>query len=291
MSTLRKTLFTLLISYTATISNLSAQEATQPAYQSEKLQKVWETPEGLNVPESSCYNPADKTIYVSNVVGNPDKKDGVGFISKISDKGKFVEKEWVKGLNAPKGIGIANGKLYVTDINEVVEISLKTAQITKRYKTSRAHSFNDITTDKQGHVYVSEMQQHLVFMVGKDSLEVFAGSDQIASVNGICDYGKEVILGSKGNLIAIDKETKAIRVLAEKTGYLDGIVVVGKNKIVTSDWKGKVQLIEPGKPIEVLLNTTSQKINAADLGWIPSQQILLVPTFSNNKIVAFKLKL
>ncbi len=291
MTTLKKTVLTPFIFWLATISYLSAQGTNEQAYQSEKLQKVWETPEGLIVPESSYYNPDDKTIYVSNIVGNPDKKDGVGFISKISDKGKIIEREWVKGLNAPKGIGIANGKLYVTDIDEVVEISLKTGQITKRYKTSRAHSFNDIATDKQGHVYVSEMQKHLVLMVGKDSLEVFAESDQIAGVNGICDYGKEVILGSKGNLIAIDKKTKAIRTLAEKTGYLDGIVVVGKNKVVTSDFRGKVQLIEPGRPIEVLLNTTSQKINAADLGWIPSKQLLLVPTFTNNKIIAFKLKL
>lgn len=291
MFTLKKRGLIMIISCLLTNSCLWAQESIQETVQSEKLLKVWETPEELNIPESSCYNPGDKTIYVSNIVGNPDKKDGEGFISKISDKGKIIEKEWVKGLNAPKGIGITNGKLYVTDIDEVVEISLKTAQITRRYKTARAHSFNDIATDKQGHVYVSEMQQHLVLRVGKDSLEVFAESDQIAGVNGICDYGKEVILGSKGNLIAIDKETKAIRILVEKTGYLDGIVVVGNNKIVTSDWKGKVQLISPGKPTEVLLNTASQKINAADLGWISSKQLLLVPTFSNNKIIAFKLKL
>ena len=291
MSTLTKRVFILLVLTLTLINSISLQGISQQTYQSEKLQNVWETPEGLDIPESSCYNSGDKTIYVSNIVGNPDKKDGMGFISKISDKGRFIEKEWVKGLNAPKGIGIAKGKLYVTDIDEVVEISLKTAQITKRYKTSLAHSFNDIATDKQGHVYVSEMEKHLVLMVGKDSLEVFAESDKIGSVNGICDFGKEVILGSKGNLIAINKKTKAIRTLVEKTGYLDGIVVVGKNKIVTSDWKGKVQLIEPGKPIEVLLNTSSLQINAADLGWIPAQHLLLVPTFSNNKVIAFKLKL
>jgi hypothetical protein len=284
MRNMKYLLFALSIS-------LSFQLMAQEAIISTRLQKVWETPEGLNVPESSCYNPSDKIIYVSNVVGNPDAKDGIGYISKLNDKGAFIEKEWVKGLNAPKGIGIANGKLYVTDIDEVVEIDLKSAKILKKYKSGIAKSFNDIATDKQGIVYVSEMSKHVVLTVGKDSLEVFAASDQIASVNGVCDYGNEIILGSKGNLIAIDKKTKAIRIVAEKTGYLDGIIVVGENKIITSDWKGKVQLIEPGKPIEVLLNTSSININAADLGFIPSQNLLLVPTFNNNKVIAYKLSL
>jgi hypothetical protein len=284
MRNMKHLLFALCIS-------ISVQLMAQEAFISPKLQKVWETPEGLNVPESSCYNPVDKIIYVSNVVGDADTKDGIGYISKLNTKGEFIEKEWVKGLNAPKGIGIANGKLYVTDIDEVVEIDLKSAKILKKYKSGVAKSFNDIATDKQGKVYVSEMSKHVVLTVGKDSLEVFAASDQIASVNGVCDYGNEIILGSKGNLIAIDKKTKAIRIVAEKTGYLDGIVVVGENKIITSDWRGKVQLIEPGKPIEVLLNTTGIKVNAADLGFIPSLNLLLVPTFNNSKVIAYKLNL
>jgi hypothetical protein len=271
--------------------SLSLQLCAQEAFISPKLQKVWETPEGLNVPESSCYNPADNFIYVSNVVGNPDTKDGIGYISKLNTKGEFIEKEWVKGLNAPKGIGIAKGKLYVTDIDEVVEIDLKSGKILKKYKSSFAKSFNDITTDKKGVVYVSEMSKHVVLTVGKDSLEIFVESDQIASVNGVCDYNNEIIVGSKGNLIAIDKKTKAIRVITEKTGYLDGIIVVGDNNIITSDWRGKVQLIVPGKPIEVLLNTTEIKVNAADLGFIPSQNLLLVPTFTNNKVIAYKISL
>lgn len=289
MSLLRKIKITVLICFLI-VFNCSGQSKNQENIISERLQKVWETPEGLNIPESACYNSGDKTIYVSNIIGNPDEKDNLGFISKLTSDGKFIEKEWVKGLNAPKGIGISRGKLYVTDIDEVIEISLKSGQILKRYKHSKAHSLNDITTDKQGNIYVTEMEEHMVLMVGKDSLEIFVESNQISGVNGICDFKKEVILGSNGNLIGINKKTKAIRILAEKTGYLDGIVVVD-NVIITSDFLGKVQLIEQGNPIEVLINTVSEKINAADLGWINSKKLLLVPTFSNNKIIAYKLNL
>lgn len=283
---MKTTLALSIVCLSLSLTNLHAQEA----FYSDQIQKVWETPAGLNVPESACYNPDDKTIYVSNVVGQPGDKDGVGYISKLNDKGQLITKEWVTGLNAPKGIGIANGKLYVADIDEVVEISLKSEKILKKYKSVIAKKLNDIATDPNGTVYVTENSKHFVMTVGKDSLEMFAESDQIANINGVCDFKNEIVVGSKGNLIAIDKKTRAIRILAEKTGYLDGIVLVGENKFITSDWKGNVQLIELGKPIVKILDTSTIGINAADLGFIQAQNLLLVPTFNNSKVIAYQLK-
>ena len=119
---------------------ISAQEV----FVSNKLKKAWSTPAGLNVPESSHYNPSDKIIYVSNIVGKHNVKDGEAFISKLNAKGEFIEKEWVKGLNAPKGISCSKTKLYVTDIDRVVEISLSTGKILKEYRNSKSKSLNDV---------------------------------------------------------------------------------------------------------------------------------------------------
>lgn len=272
---------TLLISF-----NISAQEA----FVSPKLEKVWSTPEGLNVPESACFRAEDKTIYVSNIVGMHNIKDGIGYISKLNDKGEFIEKEWVKGLNAPKGIVCTKRKLYVSDIDRVVEVNLKTGKIEKTYSNRKSQSLNDVTVASNGQVYISDSSGNCIFQVGKDSLEVFLESDQLGAMNGILAIDNLLYLGSKGNFIAIDQKTKAITIVAENAGYLDGIVMIG-NKFITSDFKGKVQLIEPGKNIEMLMNTSELKVNAADLGFIPSQNLLLVPTFLDNKVVAFKLKL
>jgi len=79
---------------TGTFFLISFTVLAQDAFVSPKLEKVWTTPEGLNVPESSCYNSADKTIYVSNIVGIHNIKDGVGYISKLNEKGEFIDKEW-----------------------------------------------------------------------------------------------------------------------------------------------------------------------------------------------------
>jgi len=285
---MKSTLITLLVTATFLISNnISAQEA----FFSPKLEKVWTSPEGLNVPESSFYNASDKTIYVSNIVGMHNIKDNVGYISKLNEKGEFIEKEWVKGLNAPKGLACTKTKLFVTDIDRVVEIDLANGKITKTYANAKSKSLNDVTVSADGRVFISDSGGNCIFYVGKDSLEVFLESDQLERMNGIYAYDNLLYLGSKDNFISVNQKTKAINILAEKTGYLDGIEMVGKNKFVTSDFQGKVQLIEPGKGIENLVNTIGIKVNAADLGYIPSQKLLLVPTFYDNKVVAFKLKL
>ena len=150
---------------------------------------------------------------------------------------------------------------------------------------------NDVTIASDGTVFISDSGGNCIFQIGKDSLEVFLQSDQLEKMNGILAEGNLLYMGSKDNFISVDKKSKAIRILVENTGYLDGIVKVGKNKFVTSDFKGQVQLIELGKDIEILMNTTDLKVNAADLGYISSQNLLLVPTFLDNKVVAFKLKL
>ena len=261
----------------------------QEAFVSNKLVKVWNTPAGLNVPESSHYNLSDKIIYVSNIVGKHDVKDGEGFISKLNAKGEFIKKEWVKGLNAPKGISCTKTRLYVTDIDRVVEISLSTGKILKEYRNSKSKSLNDVCVATDGRVYVSDDSGDCIFYVGNDSLEVLVQSKDLGSMNGIYASGNLLYLGSKGNFISVNQKTKAITVLQENVGYLDGIEQVAPTVFITSDWSGHVQLIRVGKGVDKLLDTTPMKINAADLGYIPSQKILLVPTFLDNKVVAYKL--
>ena len=268
---------------------ISLAATAQEAYYSPKLEKKWSTADGLSIPESSCYNKAEKTIYVSNIVGMHNIKDGVGYISKLNGNGEIMVKEWVNGLNAPKGICCTKISLFVTDIDRVVEVDLKTGKIRKSYRNSKSISLNDAAMAPDGRVYISDSGGDCIFRVGKDSLEVFLQSDELNRMNGILAVDMLLYLGSKGNMITVNQQSKAITVVAESVGYLDGIVMVGKNKFITSDFKGMVQFIEIGKPVEMLINTTDVPINAADLGYIPQKKLLLVPTFNDNKVNAYKL--
>lgn len=265
-------------------TSLSAQES----FQSDKLTKVWEVNSGLDVPESAFFNPFDNTIYVSNIVGKFDAKDGVGYISKINLKGEMIQKEWVKGLNGPKGMYFTKSKLFITDFDRVLEIDVTSGKILKEYKNPLSKDLNDITIASDGKVYVSDSGSDCVFVVGKDALEIFIQSPEVKGMNGIFSEGNTLYIGVGGKLLSIDIKTKSISVLAANLGYMDGLLKIDKNTFVISNLGNTIQMVVPGKTTEKLLVS---KAHAADLGYISSQHLLLVPTFTENKLVAYKLGL
>jgi outer membrane protein assembly factor BamB len=279
-------LLTLVIAASGCIRTLRAQEV----FISPKLEKVWEVSEGLDVPESAHYNTFDKTIYVSNIVGRHDVKDGIGYISKLSATGKMLEKDWYIGLNAPKGICCSASKLYVTDIDRVVEIDVKTGKTVKEYRNTKSKSLNDVSIAANGRVFISDSEGNCIFYVGNDSLEIFLESDKLHGMNGILAKNGKLYLGSNGNLISVDQKTAEIQILLTNVGYLDGLEEIGKDKFVSSDWKGMVFMVNTTTGAEKIIDTTPVKVNAADVGYIASQKMLLVPTFTNNKVVAYRFK-
>jgi sugar lactone lactonase YvrE len=273
----------IFITFTMCIS-IHAQES----FQSPKLTKVWEVKSGLEVPESATFNPYDKTIYVSSIVGKFDVKDGVGYISKINLKGEIIQKEWVKGLNAPKGMSFTKSKLYITDMDRLLEIEVISGKILKEYKNSHFKDLNDVAVAPDGKVYVTDSGSDCLFVVGKDSLEIFIQSTEIQGMNGICIENNNIYIGAGDKLLSIDTNTKSIKAIATNTGYVDGLLKIDKSTFLTSNWGGTILMIVLGKSPEKLLES---KIHAADLGYIPSKHLLLVPTFTENTVVAYKLEL
>ena len=118
MKTLRVTI--LMVLSVAAVAGCK-QKATQNE-DSEKQQKTtekekpelistWSTDSVLKVPESVCYDVTEDILYVSNIEGKPTEKDGKGFISKVSPEGEVLDLKWVTGIDAPKGMGVYQGKL------------------------------------------------------------------------------------------------------------------------------------------------------------------------------------
>lgn len=277
------------IYFFAFIVVVSQHLSAQQTFVSDKLEKVWEITTGLNVVESSHYDEVTKTIYTSSIVGKYYDKDSIGYISKFSENGKLITKEWVKGLNAPKGISCSKTSLYVTDIDRLLEISLKTGKILKEYRNTKTKSLNDVSVAPNGGVYVSDAEGNCVFYLGKDSLEVLLEGSELEAMNGIYAQNDFVYLGSKSNLISINPKNKELKVIAEKVGYIDGLEQISEGKFIVSNFGGGVKLVTVGKGIEKLIDTEAAKINAADLGYFAGKKLLLVPTFGNNRVVAYKL--
>lgn len=91
-----------------------------------KVDKQWQTQKELRVPESVLYDKSGNILYVSNINGKPTEKNGQGFISKVTLDGRIQVLKWATGLHAPKGSAIYKNKLYVSDIDHLIEIDVST---------------------------------------------------------------------------------------------------------------------------------------------------------------------
>ena len=258
-----------------------------------KLEKVWETEQILKTPESVLYNPADSMLYVSNINGSPSEKDSNGFISKVTFDGKIRKLEWVSGLNAPKGSGMFQDKFYVADIDHLVEIDITSGEVLNRHPAPGAKFLNDVAIDTSGNIYISDSSQDnsVIYKFSKGRIEVWAKGKEIKSPNGLYIEGQELIFGNSGDgfIKAINLADKKIRTVAKIGSGIDGLRSDGKGNYLISDWQGKTSLVGKDGKVTGLLDTTKSNINSADIEFIQGMNLLIIPTFFDNRIVAYRL--
>lgn len=259
-----------------------------PAY-AQSLKTVWSSQHIFQVPESVFYNRATHEIYVSNINGKPSAKDHNGFISKLDKNGDIIKLQWVKGLNAPKGMAVKGNHLFVSDINFLREINIKRGIVIRSFKADDARFLNDVAIDNEGHVYVSDSQLGALFKLDGNKLKLWKKTTLLQNANGLSTENGHLLVGVKNHLLLIDPLKMSLKILINNAGIIDGLIPLGNNKYVVSNWAGKIQIISKNKAPVILSNTTAQKINAADLGFIPDENIILIPTFYDNRVVARKL--
>jgi sugar lactone lactonase YvrE len=258
------------------------------------LAKLWVTEPVFKVPESICFDEAREILYVSNINGKSNEKDGEGFISRLGLDGTVRKLEWVTGLDAPKGMAVRGGSLFVSDIDGLVEIDIRTDSIVRRFPAEGAQFLNDVAVDGEGRVYVSDSSKEnsAIYRLAGDTLEVWASGKAISSPNGLLVQGGRLIVGNSGDamLKQIDLETGEVSDLYTVGSGIDGLARDRKGNLIVSDWAGRTVLIEPSGAITVLLDTRAEKINAADLAFVPGEDLVVIPTFHDNRVVAAKLR-
>jgi sugar lactone lactonase YvrE len=268
---------------------LNAVHLQAQTYFSDKVSQIWEAT-GFDVPESAFYDRDNNVIYVSNINGKPSEKDENGFISKIGPDGKIVSRNWVTGLNAPKGLNIYNGKLYVADIDRIAEVDLKSGKIIKFYQAKDAQFLNDVAAGYDGTIYISDTGTGAVYRIVNGEIEEWIPKGTFTGPNGLYYDGGYLFAGCKGSIQSINPKSKEITEIAKIDGSIDGLERDVDGNFIFSDWSGKVQMLKPGNEPLVLFNTTEAKINAADIQFIRDKNILLVPTFFDNRIVAYQIR-
>lgn len=270
------------------------------------LKLLWESVQNVDAPESAYFDNNSQTIFVSNVGGNPTDKDGSGWINRLNPDGGVIAAPWISGFNAPKGLRAYKGALWVTDIQDVIQIDITTAKILKRFTIPKAQFLNDIAVDTSGNVYISDTFGSTLYKIPakatKDSeVEEWITGKELDDPNGLLMEGSKLYVATwgiakpdfsteiPGRLIQIDVKTKKIKTITKKPfGNLDGLELFKGRDFLVSDWMaGKVYRITPSGKATLLLEGIK---GAADIGYIAKTKVLIVPKMGENKVAAYQLK-
>lgn len=253
------------------------------------LEKMWESDTVFTTVESAIYDAKTNMIYVSNIDGEPWAEDGKGSIGRLNIDGSVKDAKWITGLNCPKGLGITNGKLYVTDNHQLVEIDIASGKITQKYQVEGAKGLNDVGTTDDGIVYFTDSEKGSVYKLSQGKINLV--TEKLQGSNGILIEKDRLLLGTWGNesLTAYNFASGKLTILADSLTQPDGIEAVGDGGYLVSSWKGIVHYVSPDGKTSELLNTTKDSVGTADIDYIQDKKMLLVPTFFKNKVVAYKL--
>jgi hypothetical protein len=196
-------------------------------------------------------------------------------------------------LNAPKGMGMYKGKLYVADLTEIVVIDIAKGKIVQRWPIVSAVGLNDISIDTKGALYVSDSKARNVYLMPVNfpkKIGLLLDSNQLKRPNGVLIHGKDFYVLDDGSMFRLEKDRSLTKITDGMEGGTDGIENVQGNDFIVSCWSGTVWYVKADGTKELLLDTHEQKINSADIGYDAKNKIVYVPTFWKNSVVAYQLQ-
>ncbi|MCF3648800.1 hypothetical protein [Synoicihabitans lomoniglobus] len=263
---------------------------------------LWES-DGFMGPESIVYDQPNDVYYVSNMGTYGDgATPGDGFISRVSTAGTILDLKWVEGFDNPKGLAVANGRLYVGDDNDMVEIDLASGKIVARHAPADGEPawFNDCTADPDGNVYVFSPRVKAVFRLHAGKFEPWVQIDTsiTGGLNGLRAEAERLLLGGwshrisdeveeLGHISTVSYATKTIgRLGNEPICHIDGLEPDGHGGYTTTDWlTGDVMAVtSKGKPTKIM--TLVQ--GSADHEYVIEKSLLLIPLMKDDVVRAYR---
>lgn len=258
------------------------------------LTQQWATGQDeLITPECATYYPAENVFFISNL-NRENELDDDGYISIVNADGSIRDVNFTDGLSSPLGNDYFGDFLYVNDENQIVQIDIETGNITDRIVIDEAIDLNGMDIHTDGTIYSADSDGNKIFRVSPvGEVELLIEGEQLNNPNGVFIQGTELIIASMGgnSLLSLDLETNELTTLVDGgLGRADGIIQLDGGNYLISSWTGEVYFVNSDMETRTILDTSEEGINAADIGYIPQDSLLVVPTFFDNRLVAYKVK-
>jgi len=275
-----------------TSSVVLAEEAVAPK---PELKALWQSNE-LRVPESVLWHQqqnrdnTDTLLFVSEIDGKGNEADGMGGVAVLNTDGSIRQKDWLRGLNAPKGLAVYQGKLYIADLTEVVVVDIASATILQKITAPDSVFLNDVTVDAQGRVYISDTRKNRIYKLEQDKISSWL--EHVAAANGLKVVDEHLYIAAGDKLLQLDLADHTKKISQVAVGFAeraDGVEPVGNGDFIVSCWAGLVYYVHADGRIQELMDSRTEKLNTADIGWDAATKTLYIPTFFGNSVKAYRL--
>lgn len=250
-----------------------------------RLEELWTT-DGFDKPEGAVAAP-DGTFLISNIAGGATQKNGKGWIAKVGADGAFSGAAWAGGLNAPKGMAIKDGLLYVADIDELAVLDAFSGERRANIKVPGAEFLNDVAIWR-GKIVVSDSETSSVYALKENTATLLIKTDGHGGLNGLLEAADgSLLIGSMstGSLLSYAQED-GVRVLADGLGKPDGIGLAPGGGYVVSSWPGEVFLISADSKVTKMLDTKHDKVLQNDLTMIGD--LMIIPNLQPGTVTAWR---
>lgn len=257
---------------------------------------------GFKTPESVYYDEVNDVYLVSNIDGSPTDADNNGFISKVSPDGTVTALTWIAGgqngvaLNAPKGMGVKDDVLYVTDIDTIRMFDMATGAPKGEVAIEGATFLNDISVGPTGTIYVSDSGMKAdekgftptgtdaVWTLKEGKAEKLIAGDALNRPNGLLadEGGVWVVTNGGTELYRVTDEGKREASVTLPGGSLDGLAKTKDGNLLISSWQA--QAVFQGKPTGTFTPLLANLPSPADIGYDAKRNRVLVPIFQGDAI-------
>lgn len=276
---------------------------------------------GFAQPFGAYFDAATNAWYVSNVAGDlndyKNLKDGIGWITKISADYLTVDHSFfTTGLNAPAGMRVVNGKLFVADVDQMVVIDLasRTAVRSAQVKSANPilHPYvllTDVALDdivNLGAAYLTDVLGSRIVRFptpmtgGGTYITLYPAGvtfpttvywDSILRNLFVGTSGDPAVANSKGILLKMTPDGAGSLQIGSFQAKYQGIEGVNSNEYLVGTKSHQVFHITPAVQNGILVRDVGMEgaFSCGDIGWDAASRTLAVPDPGTNSVYFYRL--